>query len=206
MAEPLSPIDGASVRGFSDTVAARYAELLPGPTVEEPLDLAMLDAFLARLRRVPRAVVLDAGCGTGRMLPVLSTVAGEVVGVDPSPGMLREARHRLPGVRLEIGALDELPLQDSAVDGILAWYSVIHTPADGLDEIVVELRRVLRPGGVVLLGFQCGQGRRRIVGGYGTSASVDAVLHSTDDVAGRLRAAGFRIEAVLDRAAVREAH
>jgi predicted methyltransferase MtxX (methanogen marker protein 4) len=58
----------------------------------------------------------------------------------------------------------------------------------------------------VLLAFQAGSGGRRIVGGYGTDAEVDAVLHDPADVAERLTAAGFAVDAVLVRTAVRERH
>ena len=194
------------VRRFYDTVAPRYAELLPGPTAEAPLDLAMLDAFVARVSRAPDATVLDAGCGTGRLTPLLQAAGLRTIGIDPSPGMLAIARRRHPGARFEVGTLAALPLGDESVEGVLAWYSIIHTPPEELPLVASELERVLRPSGALLLGFQSGTGTRRIERGYGTDAAVTAVLHDPHEVAAGLAAAGFAVHAVLHRAAAQERH
>lgn len=87
------------VRRFSDAVATRYAELLPGPTAEEPLDLALLTVFVDHVARTPRSRVIDAGCGTGRLTPLLLAAGLRPIGVDASPRMLTVARSRFPDVR-----------------------------------------------------------------------------------------------------------
>lgn len=194
------------VRGFYDSVARAYARLLPGPTAEEPLDLALLSELVRRVSATARRSVLDAGCGTGRMLPVLLDAGLEVSGADLSPGMIAVAREQHPSVRLEVAGLDALPFGDGSFDGVLAWYSIIHTAPGSLGPVLAELRRVLRPGGHLLLAFQAGAGTRRILRGYGTEAAVDAHLHDPEDVAERLGRSGFAVDAVLRRAAVRERH
>jgi ubiquinone/menaquinone biosynthesis C-methylase UbiE len=194
------------VRRFYDAVAIRYAELLPGPTAEESLDLALLTVFVDQVARTPRARVIDAGCGTGRLTPLLQAAGLRPIGIDASPGMLAIARDRFPDIRFEVGRLTALPLPDAAMDGALLWYSIIHTPSDRLDPVVSELARVLRPGGVALLGFQAGTGTRRIVGGYGTTADTTAVLHDPQLVADRLSAGGLAIQAIVHRTAAREQH
>ena len=198
--------DADEVRGFYDDVAPAYARLLPGPTAEEPLDLAMLDELVRRVSETPGRSVLDAGCGTGRMIPLLTDAGLEVTGADLSPGMIAIARERHPSVRLEVAGLDALPFDDGSFDGVPAWYSIIHTAPGSLGPVLSELRRVLRPGGHLLLAFQAGAGTRRILRGYGTEAAVDAHLHDPDDVAERLRRSGLAVDAVLRRAAVRERH
>jgi ubiquinone/menaquinone biosynthesis C-methylase UbiE len=194
------------VRRFYDAVASRYAELLPGPTAEEPLDLAVLDGFVKELARAPGAVLLDAGCGTGRLTPLIRDAGLRSIGVDPSAGMLAIARERFPDAEFALGDLAALPVRNRSVDGVLAWYSIIHTAPEGLDAVVAELARVLRPGGAVLLAFQAGSGVRRIERGYGTDAATTAVLHDPHDVAARLVAGGFAVDAVVHRSAVRERH
>ncbi|MCU1473440.1 class I SAM-dependent methyltransferase [Amnibacterium sp.] len=194
------------VRRFYDAVAPRYAELLPGPTAEQPVDLGLLTAFARDVAATADAVVLDAGCGTGRLTRLLQDAGLRSIGFDPSPGMLAIARARFPETRFEVGGLAALPVPDATVDGVLAWYSIIHTPAARLDPVVSELARVLRPGGVVLLGFQAGTGTRRIERGYGTEATTTAVLHDPQDVANRLGGGGFAVDEVVRRAAARERH
>lgn len=185
----------ASTSAAYDVVAGSYAELLPDTRYEAEVDLAMVARFIASLP--PESRVLDAGCGTGRMLGLLPA---SVTGLDPSPGMLAEARRRHPDVPLVEGSLAAMPFRDAAFDGVLAWYSIIHTPPADLPLAFAELARVLALGGLVLCGFQAGTGERSIPHAYGHDVELTAFLHDVEAVRGMLRTAGFDIEARLERA------
>ena len=94
-----------------------------------------------------RARILDVGCGTGANLVLLSEF-GDVQGVDISPDALAFCRERgLDNVRL--GAAESLPYEDNEFDLVTAFDVVEHMDDDvaGLR----EMRRVLRPGGRLLL-------------------------------------------------------
>ena len=65
---------------------------------------------------------------------------------------------------------------DSSLAGLLAWYSIIHTPLDGVGAIFAEFRRSLRPGGHLLLGFHVGTGFARITRSYGHEVGIDLQL------------------------------
>jgi ubiquinone/menaquinone biosynthesis C-methylase UbiE len=95
--------------------------------------------------------VLDLGAGTGLFSVAIAQWFGtEVVAVEPSEGMLRQARTRAHPQVTYIGGLGEqLPLRDGCCDS--AWLStVIHHLSD-LAACAGELRRVVRPGGWVLI-------------------------------------------------------
>ena len=118
------------------SVAADYAALRPG----YPADAV---AFLLGDR--PRRV-LDLGAGTGLLTDVLLTAGHEVLAVDLSGSMLDQLRARLPQVVAATGGAESIPLPDSDVDAVVAgqaahWFDPVPAAA--------ELRRVLRPGGVV---------------------------------------------------------
>lgn len=147
-----------------DELAEVYARLLPDASAEQPLDLAMLDAFTAAVAEPRR--VLDAGCGTGRMIAELSARGCIVSGCDVSAGMIAQARRIHPGLDLEVAPLAKLPFPDEQFDGVLLWYSMIHTPPAEWPPAVAEVLRVLRPGGVLLLGFQEGTGVRELADFY----------------------------------------
>jgi SAM-dependent methyltransferase len=160
---------------------AHFAALLPGPTPD----------------------VLDAGCGAGRMLPVLAAAGCRAVGVDLSAGMVRRARQDHPGFDTRVGSLTALPFPDGSFDGVLSWYSTIHLPDERLPPAVGEVRRVLRPGGHVLVAFQVGEGVRDVSQGYrrlGHDVTLSRHDRTPDHVAGALRAAGFTEVARLVRA------
>lgn len=182
-----------------DLVAANYAEMIPDTAYESALDLEMIELFVDL---VGSGRVLDAGCGTGRMSAYLRSQHPSlaVVGVDLSPGMVEQARALVPGVDFEVGDLTALPFKDGSFDGILVWYSTIHTPDEGLPAVFAELRRVVRDGGPVLLGFQAGSGERLIEQAYGHDGlDLVAYLREVDAVAAGLTDAGFAVHTKLKR-------
>jgi demethylmenaquinone methyltransferase/2-methoxy-6-polyprenyl-1,4-benzoquinol methylase len=95
--------------------------------------------------------LLDVGCGTGVIAREAARLVGGqgfVVGVDPSAGMLREAREN--EVRISVQGLGEsLPFSAESFDALVMGYALRHV-AD-LDAAFSEFRRVLKPGGVALL-------------------------------------------------------
>lgn len=107
------------------------------------------------LRIEPGHVVLDVGCGPGTDLPAMATAAGpagKVIGVDHDPAMRDPARKRIrayPNVEIQAGDAHTLPLDPASVDRARADRVLQHL-ADPA-RAVTELRRVLRPGGRVVL-------------------------------------------------------
>lgn len=103
----------------------------------------------AELERLPMprpALVLDAGCGSGRTLEDLRPF-GEVVGVELNPDAAEFARRR--GFEVTVGRLEELPWGDDSFDLITCLDVIEHTPDDR--RTLAELRRVCRPGGWLLV-------------------------------------------------------
>jgi ArsR family transcriptional regulator len=107
------------------------------------------------LDQVPRGgMVLEIGIGTGGLLIELASLAVKVIGVDHSPAMLQEAGRRLTnegvsGVELRLGEMTHLPLSNSSVECVVASM-VLHHAADPAT-VLAEIRRVLVPGGTLLL-------------------------------------------------------
>ncbi|MEI7054176.1 class I SAM-dependent methyltransferase [Nocardioides sp. CCNWLW239] len=102
--------------------------------------------------------LLDAGCGPGVWTEELAmNGVRDVVGVDASTAFVAAARARLPDRTFHQADLAALPMRSRSLGGILAWYSIIHTPPADLPAIFDEFARVLAPGGSALIGFFDGE-------------------------------------------------
>jgi trans-aconitate 2-methyltransferase len=109
---------------------------------------------LERLELAGDEVVLDAGCGSGRITEVLleRLPRGRVIAVDESASMVAAARRRLEG-RVELRVLDLLELElEAPVEAVLST-ATFHWIADH-DRLFRRLRAALRPGGRLVA--QCG--------------------------------------------------
>lgn len=192
--------DGDAVAASYDAVAGAYADALPDDSYEADLDRAIIADFAARVALTAARRVLDAGCGAGRMAPVLAAHGLAYTGVDLSPAMVRIAQDRYPLHHFLAGSITALPVADASADGILAWYSTIHTDADGLPAVLREFRRVLVPGGLVLFGVQSGTGQRTLRHAYGHEVTLTAHLHDARQLGRLLDAEGFAVDMTLVRA------
>lgn len=177
-----------------DTVARSFADLLPGLDAETALDVAVLDDFAARCRTAGLGPVADVGCGAGRVGAHLAAAGLDVVGYDLSPGMVEAARRDHPGLRFEVAALHALPVADGTVGGLLAWYSLIHTPPGELRAAAAEFARVSAVGAPLLTAFQAGTGERvERSHGYGHAVPFTNHRHDPGFVADVLTGAGFDV-------------
>lgn len=189
----MAQSEGA-VQAAYDLVADDYARLLPDTRAETSLDLAIVDAFVERVR--DQGEVLDAGCGAGRMARYLADRGCTVRGVDLSPRMVAGGRRAHPDLDLTVASLADLPFEDGLFAGVMAWYSTIHTPDDELPGVLAELVRVLRPGGHLLVAFQAGEGVVDLAESYGR--------HGHDVVLERYRRRVGTMADLLDRAGCQE--
>lgn len=143
---------------------------------------------------------LDAGCGAGRMIPHLESLGlSDIEGVDLSEAMIAQARNAHPRHHFKIGDLAALPYPDRRFRGVVAWYSVIHTPPQQLTGVITELARLTRPGGHVLLGFQAGNGHRTVDRAYNHDVTLTAFLNDPFNTAGLMSRRGFTTAARLSR-------
>ena len=98
----------------------------------------------------PGERVLDLGCGTGRFVAALRDAGADVVGVELAETALRRARVNAPGADLRLVEPDgSLPLDHGSVD--LVWCSEVLEHVADTEHLLLEVRRVLRPGGRLLV-------------------------------------------------------
>jgi ubiquinone/menaquinone biosynthesis C-methylase UbiE len=102
----------------------------------------------------PGAAILDCPCGFGRHSAVLARAGFRVTGADRSEPLLVEARNRAAGHEVEFVQADyrELPFGDDRFDAVLNLFTSIgYTGKEGDSLAIGEFRRVLRPGGRLIV-------------------------------------------------------
>jgi ubiquinone/menaquinone biosynthesis C-methylase UbiE len=193
-------VDGwlADTRSSYDTVAVSYADRIREALAEQPYLRAALALFADTVHAAGGGPVADVGCGPGHVTAHLRELGVDAFGIDLSPVMIDVARRDHPDLRFEVGSMTELDLADASVTALLAFWSLIHVPDDAIPAVLGHFRRVLRPGGPLLLGFHVGDESRLKTQGYGGHPmKVHVHLRRPDRMAVWLRDAGFAVEAQL---------
>lgn len=135
--------------------------------------------------------LLEVGCGTGLLLARFGEFAKRAVGMDLSEGMLEHARAR--GLTVEHGSATSLPFEDASFDVACSFKVLAHIP--DIDKALVEMFRVVRPGGVVIGEFYNPHSVRALakrlagaqrIGGTYDEASVFTRFDTPRDVANRM--------------------
>ena len=197
MTEPAHVVE---TRRAYDTVAADYAKLLRDELARMPHDRAVLRLFADLVAADGGGPVVDVGCGPGRITGHLAGLGADVSGIDLSPAMVDVARSLHPAIRFDVGSVHALPLADGTLAGVVAWYSLIHTPPGELPGVLAEIRRVLRPGGHLVVAFKVGDRRVRREQAYGHDVGYDVYWLPPERLAGMLIDAGFDVETRVVRA------
>ncbi|WP_312688887.1 class I SAM-dependent methyltransferase [Brevundimonas nasdae] len=94
----------------------------------------------------PGRRVLDVGSGTGKFLPLLRASGADLIALEPVAAMRRQLSQANPDVEVLAGSADSIPLPDASVDAVVCaqafhWFAT--------KEALAEMRRVLKPGGVL---------------------------------------------------------
>ncbi len=143
-----------------DRLSADYDELLRDP-IRDRVRGAASEFFHLRKRDLIRGYLnrrgaaarslsyLDVGCGKGELLTLLREDFAEVAGCDPSAGMLEAGGLQSKGIDARV-VTDEaaIPFEDAHFDFVTAVCVYHHVPVPLRDALTLEVRRVLKPGGV----------------------------------------------------------
>lgn len=141
--------------------------------------------------------VLDVGCGTGSLALLAKKevgTQGEVHGIDASPEMIGRARQKAKeagaDVRFDVAPAQSLPFSDRTFDVVLSTLMFHHLPRPSREQLACEIRRVLKPGGrVLVVDFAKGKKRRGIFGWIHASHGST----KPSDMEAPLAAAGFGV-------------
>jgi SAM-dependent methyltransferase len=186
--------DASRTRESYDELAATYTERLFSELAGKPLDRHLLNRLAEDVRG--HGLVADLGCGPGHVARYLHDQGVRMLGIDLSPRMIDSARQRSPDIEFRVGDMRALDLPDGALAGIVAFYSLIHIGEPEMGATLRELRRVLAPGGLLLVAFHIGEETVHRDELWGHPVSLDFRFLMPSPMVARLIEAGF---VVLER-------
>ncbi len=198
----------------TDQFDDRYMELLEAAR-DHWWVRGMQEIGATLLQPIDRPIdVLDAGCGTGALLPWAATLTAPSfpAAVDVSPAAVERCRSAGLAAELEVGSVTDLPYDDGRFDLVLSSDVLQHLTIDQASSAASEMARVLRPGGRLLIRTNSAQGRR------GVEEQDDWRLYTKDSLRNVLEGAGLEVDrltpvnmvqgawASIPRRRVRDAH
>ena len=144
------------------------------------------------LQRLPvDARLLDLGCGGGQDAGDLGQRGYRVVGVDRTRALLSAGRRRYRALPLVLADLRDLPFQAMSFDGLWAAASLIHLPKQDARRILIDLYRLVRPGGLFAATVTHGVKSRLVTDGWLPGRYV--ARWRKDELARAVRRAGWNI-------------
>ena len=138
----------------------KYAKVYADYTSEK-LFQYQLNKFISLIKKSPK--VLDAGCGAGRDSEYLAEEDCEVIGIDLSEGLLKEARERAPKAKLQKMDFTQTSFKSEEFDGIWCMASLCDIPKKETSEALKEFNRVLKKEGIVYIAVKKGEGEKIIM-------------------------------------------
>ena len=112
---------------------------------------ALRELIATRLHGMRNPHMLDVGCGIGELHPLVRSMFGRICGVDVSTTSVAQARIRNPEVQYRAYVGETLPYESASFDLSIAICVLHHVPPPKWVDFLREMRRVVRPGGVVCL-------------------------------------------------------
>jgi SAM-dependent methyltransferase len=194
----MDAFDPETVRAAYDTVAAEYVATFGDDLDQLPVDRSVLDEAVEL--RHGDGPVIDLGCGPGQVARYLADRGAPSIGLDLSPQMLRQARLQAVGQPFVCGDLRALPFRSAWASGAVAFYSIQHLPRHELAMALEETRRVLAPGGILVIATHLGLGEVYVPELLGHPLKpMGGTMYGDDELQGMVERHHFRVEQVRHR-------
>jgi len=143
-----------------------YADLAPiwGKDIAKPdWGLDELNDFVTLVKKSGGKKILDLGCGSGIQSKQLFQAGLEVIGLDLSPEMIREAKKKVPKAKFIIGDMTKMVFPRESFDGVFAQASLLHIPKELIPKVLRLVHRILKKNCVLYIAVKEGVGEREII-------------------------------------------
>ena len=171
-----------------DQNAKKFDSLISSLAIPEHIDTFRQQLF-------PKALVLDAGCGSGRDTALLEAKQLTLTGLDLSTELLKIAQEKCPQVKFVQGNLLDLPFKNESFDGVWANACLVHLKNNAaVKKSLSEFHRVLKKGGVLHIFVRANLGGKKVLFHQDSQSRFKRLFHNftQTEVTSLLFEAGFK--------------
>ena len=151
----LSEVNKLTVAAYKKT-AQKYHDSFYNEMSYKAYDRLILDRFSESINN--SGLICDAGCGpSGQIGKYLYQKGFRIIGIDISPFCIEIAKEYQPEMEFDVVDMMHTPFEESKFDGIISFYSIIHTPKKDINKIIREFKRILKNNGKLLIVVKKGE-------------------------------------------------
>jgi len=177
--------------------AEKYFEDFKDEMKQKEYDRVFLDEFSRDFNS--KSIIWDVGCGPGHITRYVSDMGLNILGIDISEKCIEVARRENPGMRFHVMDMARLDTADESVDGIISFYSIIHTPKRFQPSLFREFNRVLKMGGKIAIVVKKGDSEGYVDELEGFKTRLYFANFKEAEIRSYLEASGFRVTLLKTR-------
>ena len=175
-----------------EQLAPKYHESFKDEMKHKEYDKKILDQFSEMLH--PSSKICDAGCGpSGHIGKYLQKKGFDLTGIDLSPKCIEIAKQYEKDIEFHCMDMMDMQFESSSFDGIISFYSIIHTPKIDVPKIFQEYNRVLKPDGLILIVVKKGTAEGIISGEWYEGNQIYFTNFLENEISDYLTESGFKI-------------
>ncbi|MBN1316982.1 MAG: methyltransferase domain-containing protein [Anaerolineales bacterium] len=185
------------IENLYDNVAEEYGRNFFGEHEKKPQDREILLRLAQEIG--DNTPVWDFGCGPGQTTKFLHDLGVEIAGLDLSEKILEQARLFYPEIHFQKGNMLDLEFEDDSIAGIVAFYAIVHFTTEQVETALMEIYRVLQPGGIFLFTFHIGEETIHVEEFLDKKIDIEFMFFTTEFINRCLREIGFEEIEILER-------
>lgn len=185
------------VKNCYNQTAEEYAKVFYDELSHKSFDRMVLKRF-ADENKV-KGKIADLGCGSGHTTTFLQNLGvEELIGIDLSSEMIRQARQMNESIEFEVGNMLDLSINEEEFGAVLAFYAIVHFNYEEIEKAFSEIYRVLKNAGQFLFSFHVGNEQIDLDEFLDKKVKITFYYFEVDKILEILERVGFKvIETVL---------
>jgi 2-polyprenyl-3-methyl-5-hydroxy-6-metoxy-1,4-benzoquinol methylase len=145
----LSKINNLTIEAYKKT-ARKYHDNFKNEMNQKEYDRFILDKYSELLNK--EGLICDVGCGpSGHIGKYLYDKGHKVIGIDISSSCIEIAKNHQPNLEFKVMDMMNTEFEQEKFDGIISFYSIIHTPKKEISKIIKEFYRILKKDGKLII-------------------------------------------------------